>query len=144
MSILVTYSSKHGATRDIADWIADGLRAAGQGAEVWPVESAGKLSDYDAFVVGSATYAEHWLKRASTFVRSNSSLLAERPVWLFSRGAPGAEVREFNESIHPRGSRVFDGPADPEAPGFHEWSDIREWALDIAHEVDRLAMSENV
>jgi menaquinone-dependent protoporphyrinogen oxidase len=56
MSILVAYASKHGATQEIAERIAETLRATGGTVEVRPVESAGELAGYDAFVLGSAVY----------------------------------------------------------------------------------------
>jgi menaquinone-dependent protoporphyrinogen oxidase len=54
MSILVAYSSKHGATREIAERIAENLREAGQDADARPVREAGDLGDYEGFVLGSA------------------------------------------------------------------------------------------
>jgi menaquinone-dependent protoporphyrinogen oxidase len=135
--ILVAYASKHGATRAIAERIADRLRAAGQQAEARPVRAAGELAGYDAVVVGSATYAGHWLKEAAEFVRRNRAVLATRPVWLFSSGPLGTqatdakgqdlrvaaepkEVAEFREAIGPRDHHVFFGVLDPGKLGFAE------------------------
>ena len=56
MSVLVVYASKHGATRGIAGRIAASLRTAGCKADVRPVQDAGDLAAYDAFVIGSAAY----------------------------------------------------------------------------------------
>ena len=88
MSVLVVYASKHGATRGIAA----GLRTAGCQADVRPVQDAGDLAAYDAFVIGSAAYEFHWRKEATEFVRRNREVLAARPVWLFSsvRSAPNS------------------------------------------------------
>jgi flavodoxin len=47
MSILVAHASKHGATAEIAERIAEGLRAAGQHADARPVHEAGDLADYE-------------------------------------------------------------------------------------------------
>lgn len=63
MSILVAYASKHGATAEIAEGIAEGLRAAGHDVADLPVQEVGDLERYDGFVLGSATYMGHWLKR---------------------------------------------------------------------------------
>ena len=139
ISILVAYSSKHGATREIAERIAENLREAGQDADARPVREAGDLGDYEGFVVGSAAYMGHWLKDATGFVRRNQDLLAQRPVWLFSSGplgieATGAkgvdphtaaeprELSEFQEVIHPREHRVFFGVLDPGRLSFAERS----------------------
>jgi len=70
---------------------------------------------------------EHWMKDAAEFVRRNRTVLAERPVWLFSSGPlklePGTspddpelepkEISEFREVIHPRNHHVFFGALDP-------------------------------
>ena len=108
--ILVVYASKHGTTKEIAERIAEALRAAGQEAEARPVEAAADLSGYDAFVIGSATYLGHWLKEASGFVRRSRAILASRSVWLFSSGplgteATGAEGRDLREAAEPKDDR---------------------------------------
>jgi menaquinone-dependent protoporphyrinogen oxidase len=132
MPVLVAYASKHGATQGIAGRIAASLRTAGCTVEVRSVNDAGDLAAYDAFVIGSATYEFHWRKEATEFVRSNTKLLAARPVWLFSSGPLGTEpadtngrdlrtvtvpkeIPEFTEALHPRGHHVFFGALDPQS-----------------------------
>jgi menaquinone-dependent protoporphyrinogen oxidase len=137
--ILVAYASKHGATREIAERIADTLRAAGQQVEARPVQAAGDLAGYDALVIGSAAYAGHWLKEASEFLRRNRTILAGRPVWLFSSGPLGTkatdakgqdlrvaaepkEIAELRQTLEPRDHRVFFGALDPGKLSFAERS----------------------
>jgi menaquinone-dependent protoporphyrinogen oxidase len=137
MPVLVVYASKHGATREIAERIAQTMTAAGQQAQARPVTAAGDLTGYDAAVVGSAVYMGHWQKEATQFVRRNRAVLASRPVWLFSSGPLGteptdaqgrdltvaAEPRELAEltaAIHPREHRVFFGVLDPGSLGLGE------------------------
>jgi menaquinone-dependent protoporphyrinogen oxidase len=79
MPVLVVYASKHGATRGIAGRIAAGLRTAGCKAEVRPVQDAGDLAAYDAFVIGSAAYELHWRKEATEFVRRNCKRFPSSP-----------------------------------------------------------------
>jgi menaquinone-dependent protoporphyrinogen oxidase len=135
--ILVAYASKHGATGEIAERIAESLTAAGLEAEAKPVREARDLDGYDAFVIGGAAYLGHWLKEAVEFVRRNQAILTDRPVWLFSSGPLGteatdaqgrdlreaAEPKEFAELaelIRPREQRVFFGVLDPSTLGFRE------------------------
>jgi menaquinone-dependent protoporphyrinogen oxidase len=139
MSILVAYASKDGATGQIAERIAQGLRAAGQPADARPVLQAGDLADYQGFLIGSAADSTNWLKDATAFVRRNRDLLSQRPVWLFSSGPPGAQdtdakavdptaalepagIRGFQAAIHPPEHRVFFDARDPGRLGLAECS----------------------
>jgi menaquinone-dependent protoporphyrinogen oxidase len=137
MPVLVAYASKHGATQQIAERIAQTLTAAGQQARACPVTAAGDLADCSAFVVGSAVYMGHWQKEAVEFVQRHRAVLADHPVWLFSSGPLGTEptdaqgrdlkvtsepkdITGFTEAVHPREHRVFFGVLDPAGLGMGE------------------------
>ncbi|HEX6146097.1 MAG TPA: flavodoxin domain-containing protein [Acidimicrobiia bacterium] len=174
MRVLVAYASRHGATTGIAERIGAGLRTSGFSADVSPVNDVADLSGYDAFVIGSAAYMYHWLKEATLFAKRNRALLRERPVWLFSSGPLGTDLvdkdgndifeasrpKEFAELeplIRPRGSKVFFGAWDPDAPpigigekllrrmpankelmpsgDFRDWPAIDGWTAEIAAEL---------
>jgi menaquinone-dependent protoporphyrinogen oxidase len=139
VNVLVAYASRHGSTAGIADRIASSLRGAGLTAEARPVTEVTDVGSYDAVVIGAAAYMFHWMKDATRFVKRNRSVLAERPVWLFSSGPLGTDrvdedgndvlevtrPKEFDELhalVHARGEQIFFGAWDPEAPavGFGE------------------------
>jgi menaquinone-dependent protoporphyrinogen oxidase len=132
MKILVAYASRHGATKGIAERIAQTLERAGLEATLKPADDAGPIDSYDAFVIGSAAYMGGWMGEATSFVRRNRDVLALRPVWLFSSGPIGTELvdakgrdqlvasrpkefEEFARSIQPRDEQVFFGAYDPDA-----------------------------
>jgi len=132
MKVLVTYASRHGATRGIAERIAAALERQNLDVTFEPVESIQDAAGFDAAVIGSAAYALHWLGEASSFVRRNTTALQRMPVWLFSSGPVGTdqvdkkgrdvratseprEFAEFSPIIHPRATRVFFGAWDPDA-----------------------------
>lgn len=86
---------------------------------------------YDAYVIGSAAYEFNWRKDARKFVERNTTMLATRPVWLFSSGPlgtetvdkdghdvlRGAEPKQFaayREQLNPRDVQVFRGAFDPD------------------------------
>ena len=86
MPVLVVYASKHGATREIAERVAQTMAAAGQQAQARPVMAAGDLTGYDAFVVGSAVYMGHWQKEAAEFVRCEGDFRDWAQIEAWARG----------------------------------------------------------
>ncbi|MDI6719560.1 MAG: flavodoxin domain-containing protein [Methanomicrobiales archaeon] len=132
MRAIVVYASRYGSTKEIAEFIAGKLRGQGVEAEAFSADAAPNPGNYDAVVIGSAVYMEHWMGEATEYVRRNRTALSGRPVWLFSSGPlelgtdtsiedPKLEPKEiagFRETIHPRGHRVFFGALDPGKLGF--------------------------
>jgi menaquinone-dependent protoporphyrinogen oxidase len=132
MKVLVTYATRHGATRGIAQRIGEVFEREGLEVTVKPVEQAGSIDAYDGIVIGGAAYTFHWMKEATAFVRKHRAALARLPVWMFSCGPTGSEPteekrqavlkasipREFDElavQLHPRDQKVFYGAYDPDA-----------------------------
>ena len=126
MRVLVACASRAGSTKGIADFIGEKLRKNRIQVDVREVGSVSDAGSYDAFVIGSAVYQFHWLKEAKEFVSRNRSILASRPVWLFSSGPTGTkatdskgrdlrevsgpkEIEDLRKSINPRDHRVFFG-----------------------------------
>ena len=64
MNVLVTVASKHGATAQIGEVIADTLRNAGLPVATRQPEEVTSVDEYDAVVFGSAVYAGRWLAQA--------------------------------------------------------------------------------
>ena len=161
MTILVAYASKHGATRGVAERIAERLQALGYEAEALPVDTVSNLNAYDAVVLGSAIYYGSWMKEATEFLLRHQAVLTTRPVWLFSSGPLGVEAKgaeeqprelaEFQDTIHPRGHQLFFGALDHEKLSFPErmvikavrapegdyrdWVAIDAWAGNIAQDL---------
>ena len=134
MRVLVAYASKHGSTQGIADRIGEDLRTDGHEVDVRPAGAAKHAEEYDAYVIGSAAYAEHWMKEASSFVKKNEETLAHKPLWLFSSGPLGTDKvdkeghdvvaaslpKEAAElaALGPRDHHVFFGALDLSKLGF--------------------------
>lgn len=121
--ILVTASSRHGATREITDAIAAGLERRGLTADARPLDDLDGIAGYDAVVLGSAVYMGRWLGPARAFADANADALSAVPVWLFSSGPLGspdhlvpedepADVVELSERVGARGHVVFAGRLD--------------------------------
>ena len=127
MRALVVYASSYGATKGIAERIAETIRGEGPQVDLVSADdpSIFETTAYDAFVIGSAIHAGHWLKPAIEFVRANRPLLKGAPVWLFSSGPIGEkavgepqpdpkEIDEVRDLVHVRDHMVFGGSFDPE------------------------------
>lgn len=155
MRILVAYASRAGSTKGIAEFIGEKLKECGADPDVQAVGSSENLSDYDAFVIGSALYRYHWLREAKEFVFQNRSILATKPIWLFSSGPTGPsrtdkkgrdllevsgpkEIGELRDWAKPRDHRVFFGAIFPDRVGGamgwfarlipkDETGDFRDW-----------------
>lgn len=89
--VLVTYGTKHGATAEIAQCIAEVLASRQLNVIVSPVDQIqiDDVARYQAVVLGSAVYAGAWQKEAAHFLTVNETILAARRVWLFSSGPTG-------------------------------------------------------
>jgi menaquinone-dependent protoporphyrinogen IX oxidase len=59
-------------------------------------------------VIGSGVYYGSWLKEATEWVHRNQAVLAERPVWLFSVGPLGVEVKDTSSFVHLVFLRYYD------------------------------------
>jgi menaquinone-dependent protoporphyrinogen oxidase len=158
MTVLVAYASKHGATEGIATFIAERLRGAGKDAQARRAEEVTDVGGVQALVLGSAVYAGNWMKEATELAHTHAPALAGVPVWLFSSGPLGEEIKdgmeqirqlpELTELLHPKDHRIFFGALDVEKLGFGErmivkavrapdgdfrdWDAIGAWADGIA------------
>jgi menaquinone-dependent protoporphyrinogen oxidase len=132
VKVLVAWANRHGATRGVAQHIAEALARNGLDVTLAHADAAERLGQYGAFVVGGATHMHHWLNEAASFVRHHQMLLSDRPVWLYSvepgrtdvggsRGRDAREAcaprefREFAATIRPRDARVFFARCDPDS-----------------------------
>jgi menaquinone-dependent protoporphyrinogen oxidase len=158
MTVLVTYASKHGSTRGIAEAIGRRLRDRGIETEVKPVGAVDGLEPYDAVVVGSAVYLGAWRREAVEFLDRHAEALRGVPVWLFSSGptatdpmqlALSVKQRRRLDAVGARNHHLFRGALDPKQLGFLErravkaakqpLGDFREWA-DVAGWADSIAV----
>jgi menaquinone-dependent protoporphyrinogen oxidase len=158
--ILVGYGTKHGATEEIAQAIAEELERAGNDVDCARAEHVSGIESYDAVVLGSAVYMGRWRPSARRLLKREANALAGRPLWLFSSGPvgqpdpsyaapPGIEKRA--ERLGARGHVVFGGrmpvePANfiersmvdkckPELRDLRDWETIRGWAAGVASEL---------
>jgi menaquinone-dependent protoporphyrinogen oxidase len=162
MRILVSASSRHGSTAEIATELGKALRGAlpGVGVDVVPLSRVAGIEGYEAVVLGSAVYFGRWLDEARWQVTAQAGPLRGRPVWLFSSGPVGdpavpstepADAAELAATVGAREHVVFPGALHRELLGvreklavglvhaadgyYRDWPAVRAWADRIAAEL---------
>ncbi|HEX6023070.1 MAG TPA: flavodoxin domain-containing protein [Solirubrobacter sp.] len=151
-TVLVAYASKHGSTAEIAEAIADALRAGGLQADCVEAGDVASLEPYDAVVLGSAVYMRRWRRAARRFLSRHAAELEQRPFWVFSSGPVGDPANDDPKWTEPaktiatakrlgvRDHVVFGGKAStgameratpPEYRDRRDWDAIRAWANGI-------------
>ena len=139
MRVLVTTASKHGATNEIGARIGSVIGERGHQVEVRCPSEVTEVARYDVVVLGSAIYAGHWQKEAKELVEREGSVLAHRPVWLFSSGPVGdppqpeegpEDAEELRAAIGALEHHIFAGKIDKKELSLPERAVVR--ALHVA------------
>jgi menaquinone-dependent protoporphyrinogen oxidase len=152
--ILVTYASRYGTTREVAEGIAARLREHDLIVDVRPVVEVDDLRPYSAVVIGGGIYMGRWHRDARGFVRHFREELSELPVAVYALGPVtdkpkdlAASMKQLDDAlaslpVHPFAARVFGGAIDPRKLRFpfnymppadvRDWVAIRAWAAELA------------
>ena len=84
--VIVVVGSRHGGTREMGEWLADGLRASGVDVDLFDADDAPSPEGYDAAIVGGAVYAARWVENVREWTRAHQEALRAMPCWIFSSG----------------------------------------------------------
>jgi menaquinone-dependent protoporphyrinogen oxidase len=154
-SVLVAYASKHGTTREVAEFVAQTLEMSGLAVEVEEAARVGSIAHYDAVVVGGGLYMGRWHKDARRLLERHRRALAGVRLAVFGMGPDELEESKVVESrrqldralaatpeLTPVAVTVFGGALKPETwrfpfsrlPAFdaRDWDEIEEWAEEVA------------
>jgi menaquinone-dependent protoporphyrinogen oxidase len=81
--ILVTYSTRTGATKGVSEAIGQTLTALGENVDIIPMQEVSDLRRYKTVVAGSAIQAAKWLPEAMDFIQANKTELNRKPFAAF-------------------------------------------------------------
>jgi menaquinone-dependent protoporphyrinogen oxidase len=125
-SVLVTYATKYGSTRDAAEAVASVLIERGIDAVALPAGETRSLDGYSAVVMGTALYFFMWRGEAHRFLRRNRKALSAMPVAIFGLGPLEDTPAQFEGArghlgkglakhawLTPVSTAVFGGRLDP-------------------------------
>ncbi len=162
-TILVTYASRYGSTREVAESIAGTLRGRLLHVVVCPAAEVERVQGYARVVLGGGIYMGRWHRDARGFARHFADELADLPVAVFALG-PVEDVPEHRRGaanqfraavqklpFEPVATAVFGGTVDPRklrfpfnhmpAADVRDWDRIRAWALQVAEVLLRVPTS---
>ncbi len=149
-SILVTFSTIHGSTQEVAEKVAAALRDQALPVDLQPVKQVRSLDAYGAVVLGAPLYMFHWHKDALNFLSRYRTALTEKPVAIFALGPVNQVEKEFVDAramldkelakftwLTPVAVEILGGKMDPPhfrfpynlIPAMNKLpvSDIRDW-----------------
>ena len=121
MKILVTYATMSGSTAEVARAVADRLRQNGTAVDLRPISEVGKISSYDAAVLGAPMILD-WHRDMVSFIVKNQEALKELPVAYFTTQLHLTKLSEAEVS----GVSVFLDPKLAKAPISPDKMDISE------------------
>jgi menaquinone-dependent protoporphyrinogen oxidase len=144
MKVLVTYASKKGSTREVAEAMAATLREDGAAVDVRPARAVKERGDeftWDRVIVGGALYSGRWHRDAHRFLKRHRADLADVPVAVFGMGPREDTPESWQHAraqldralarrawLAPSAVAVFGGADSPErAARLGSRRDLRDW-----------------
>ena len=155
MTVLVTYATRNGSTREVAAVIAGTFRALGVNVELGEARYVRGLADHarspgrswNLVVLGAPLYSGRWHRDAHRFLRQHRKELADVPVAVFGMGPRDADVAAWQRSrkqldralakhnwLTPIAVTVFGGvdpPGKQPRRDLRDWTQIEAWAASI-------------
>ena len=155
VSALVVFATRNGATREVADAIADALRADGTTVDVqaaWSVRRS--VAERDLIVLGAPLYSGRWLPSVHRFLKRHRTDLEHLPVavfalgpldrtdeaWSCSRSQLDAALAK-HQWLSPVATALFGGAEElgrslSPRRDLRDWPAIRAWAVAVSRQAD--------
>lgn len=163
MRILIVWASRHGATTEVAEAVAEELTKAGLEVTLSEASKVTSIAEYDGLVLGSAVYMTQWVDDMRRFANTFHDELQNKNLWAFSVGLSGVPKGNVQDpvrvgpvllKINPRDHKTFAGRLRPRELSlrersiarlggavegdFRDWDEIRAWARGVADDMKSL------
>jgi menaquinone-dependent protoporphyrinogen oxidase len=119
--VLVTYATRSGSTREIAEFIGKELTALGAQVDVLPIREVTDIAPYGTVIAGGLLYRFGWHPEVAQFVQANKSMLKHKPTAIFVTGLRLTKTSEYDRFSFP----VFLDPTmakEPTNPARLTWT----------------------
>lgn len=97
-SVLITYATRYGSTKEVAEKIAQIFIHDGFKVEVLPCKKVDKIDQYQFILIGAPYYIGGMLKEAKNFLLRNQDILSKKPIAFFALGPIGETEKELSET----------------------------------------------
>ncbi len=99
--VLVTYATRSGSTREIAEFIGKELTALGAQVDVLPIREVADIAHYGTVIAGGLLYRFGWHPEVAQFVQANKSMLKHKPTAIFVTGLRLTKTSEYDRFSFP-------------------------------------------
>jgi menaquinone-dependent protoporphyrinogen oxidase len=159
-SVLVTFATRYGSTREVAQSIADTLKESGIEVDFQLIREVRSVEKYQAVVLGAPLYMFRWHKDARRFLSKHRKEIVQRPITIFALGPIHDEEKEWQDVqkqldkalakypwLNPAAVEIFGGRFDPArlrfpysflpamrkipASDIRDWAKIKSWAENL-------------
>lgn len=97
-SILITYATRYGSTKEVAEKIAQIFNLDGFEVEVLPCKKVDTIEQYHFILIGAPYYIGGMLKDAKNFLLKHQDTLSKKPVAFLALGPIGETEKELSET----------------------------------------------
>ena len=159
-SVLVTFATRYGSTREVAQSIADTLKESGIEVDFQLIREVRSVEKYQAVVLGAPLYMFRWHKDTRRFLSKHRKEIVQRPIAIFALGPIHDEEKEWQDVqkqldkalakypwLNPAAVEIFGGRFDPArlrfpysflpamrkipASDIRDWAKIKSWAENL-------------
>lgn len=129
--ILVTYATRYGSTREVAEKITKIIKSDLHEVEILPCNRVNSLDSYSFIIIGAPFYIGKMLKKAKDFITRFRQDLSSRKVAFFALGPLSEIEKELTDTqkqmeeelnqfswLKPVSTQMFGGKYDPQTLRF--------------------------